>query len=62
LSARPCSGKKAVPPAATLTRVALLIPPERTVTIVNQDHLPIATAQLGVLPDREPDRGPRGRP
>jgi mannose-1-phosphate guanylyltransferase len=34
----------------TLRRVATAIPPERTLVIVNENHLPIATDQLATLP------------
>ncbi len=35
---------------STLDRVAPLAPPERTMAIVNRDHLPIAASQLSRLP------------
>jgi len=35
---------------ATLDRVAALAPPARTVTVVNESHLPLATAQLDQMP------------
>jgi mannose-1-phosphate guanylyltransferase len=34
----------------TLARIAPLVPPERTLVVVNRDHLPLAAAQLRALP------------
>ncbi len=35
---------------ATLARVGLIVPPERTLVIVNRDHLALASAQLADVP------------
>ncbi len=35
---------------ATLDRIAPLVPPERTMVIVNRDHLPLAAPQVASLP------------
>ena len=45
----------------TLARVGRLAPPQRTVAIVNQDHLPLATAQLADLPADNVVVQPRNR-
>ncbi|HZP42152.1 MAG TPA: sugar phosphate nucleotidyltransferase [Candidatus Binatia bacterium] len=37
---------------ATLARTAPLVPPARTLAVVNRDHLPLAREQLRVLPAR----------
>jgi mannose-1-phosphate guanylyltransferase len=45
----------------TLARVAPLVPAARTLAVVNRDHLPLASAQLGPLPDRNVVVQPRNR-
>ena len=46
---------------ATLERLAPLVPPERTLVIVNRDHLPWAAAQLAGVPDENVVVQPRNR-
>lgn len=46
---------------ATLGRIAPLIPPERTLVIVNRDHLPLAREQLRALPAENVLVQPRNR-
>ena len=37
---------------ATLSRIEAFTPAARTFVVVNRDHLPLASAQLGAIPDR----------
>lgn len=46
---------------ATLDRVAPLVPPQRTVVIVNHDHLPLAVPQLAGIPGENVLVQPRNR-
>ncbi len=45
----------------TLARVRNLLPPARTLAVVNRDHLPLASAQLATLPTRNVVVQPRNR-
>jgi mannose-1-phosphate guanylyltransferase len=45
----------------TLARIAPLVPAARTLAVVNRDHLPLASTQLGPLPDRNVVVQPRNR-